>query len=39
MKLHESDTGTEHYYDQFSGIELQELGSWYLGYNNIAPCE
>ena len=39
MKLHESDTGTEHYYDQFPGIELEEIGEWHLDYNNIAHCE
>jgi hypothetical protein len=33
MKFKESDTGTEHYYTQFPGIE------WHLDYNNIAPCE
>ena len=39
MKLHESDTGTEHFYDQFPGIQLEEVGSWCRDYNNIAPCE
>ena len=39
MKLHESDTGTEHYYDKFPGIELEEIGEWHLDYNKIAHCE
>ena len=34
MKLHESDIGTEHFYDQFPGIELAELRDWHLVYNN-----
>ena len=39
MKFHESDTGTEDYYAQFPGLELEDIGEWHLDYNNIAPCE
>ncbi len=39
MKFKEFDTGKEHYYTQFLGIELEEIGEWDLDYNNIAPCE
>ena len=39
IKFNESDTGTEHHYAQFPGIELDEIGEWHLDYNKIAPCE
>ena len=39
MKFKEFDTGKEHYFTQFPGIELEEIGEWDLDYNNIAPCE
>ena len=39
MKFHESDTGTEDYYAQFQGLELEDIGELHLDYNNIAPCE
>ena len=39
MKFKESDTGKEHHYTQFPGIELEEFGEWHLDRNNIAPCE
>ena len=38
MKFKESDTGTEHYYAQFPGLELEDIGDWYKDYN-IPPCE
>ena len=39
MKLKEEDTGRERYYEQWLGIELQDVGNWEDDYNNIAPCE
>ena len=38
MKFRESDTGTEDYYAQSPGLELDDIiGEWQLDYNNIAP--
>ena len=40
MKFRESDTGTEDYYAQSPGLELDDIiGEWQLDYNNIAPFE
>ena len=39
LKFKESDTGKEHHYTQFPGIELEEFGEWHLDRNNIAPFE
>ena len=39
MKFKEDDTGRERYYEQWPGIELQDIGNWEDDYNNIAPCE
>ena len=39
MKFRESDTDTEHYYTQFPGIELEDIGDWYKDYNNMPSCE
>jgi hypothetical protein len=39
MKFKEEDTGRENYYEQWPGIELQDIGNWEEDYNNIAPCE